>query len=136
MKKYIVLILILIVAINKSYSSDSCFVKMNQKYVLKTDSVSIALEFINDSTYILRSERPQESGVALGTWHKLNNKSILMTPQKGGGLLIKADYINGRIHKYAGIFSFEMRDEEIEVQCVNGKVIIKIDSYIFKEKNQ
>lgn len=129
MKKSILLVLIIFLAI-KSYSCDSCLIKMNRKYILKTDSLIVSLTFINDSTYVLRGEKAIDRWVSYGNWDKLSSKLIFMRPNKGG-LKLDAEH-EGRIWEMDGSYIFELKDEKIEIKCINGKANILIDSYIFK----
>lgn len=130
MKKSITLVLVILLAINKSYSCDSCFIKMNQKYILKSDLLFVSLTFINDSTYILRGEKAIDRWVSYGKWDKLSDKSVFMRPNKGG-LKLDSEH-KGRIWETDGSYIFELKDEKIEIKCINGKANILIDSYIFK----
>lgn len=130
MKKSITLVLVIFLAISKSYSCDSCFIKMNKKYILKSDSLIVSLTFINDSAYVLRGEKAQDRWVSYGKWDKVSNKSVFMRPNKGG-LKIDAEH-EGRIWKIDRSYIFELKDEKIEIKCIKGKANILIDSYIFR----
>jgi hypothetical protein len=120
--------------IKKSYSCDSCFIKMNQKYVLKTDSLFVSITFINDSTYTLRSEKAQDRWVSYGKWRKLSDNFISIIPIKGG-LKLKVEH-NGRIFKVDGSYHFELKEETIRILCVDGEENIRIDNYTFKRKQK
>jgi hypothetical protein len=105
--KRLIIILCTILAVNKSYSCDSCFIKINQKYILKTVSLIASLLFINDTIYALRAEKAQDRWVSYGKWSKLSNKSILLNPNKGG-IRLKAEQ-NGRISKIDGVYFFNLK---------------------------
>ena len=128
--KNLIIILCTILTANKSYSCDSCFIKINQKYILKTDSLIASLTFINDTIYALRGEKAQDRWVSYGKWHKLSNKSILINPDKGG-VRLKAEQ-NGRISKIDGVYFFNLKDEKVEVRCIKHEINILIDDYVFK----
>jgi hypothetical protein len=128
--KRLIIILCTILAANKSYCCDSCFIEINQKYILKIDSLIVSLTFINDTIYALRGEKIQDRWVSYGKWRKLSNKSILISPDKGG-VRLRVEQ-NGRISKIDGVYFFNLKDETLEITCIKHEINIIIDDYVFK----
>lgn len=130
MRKLIMLFYINLIIIGQSYGQDSCFIKINQKYTLKNDSIAVSITFFRDSTYILRGEGVNDRWVGLGRWCKGSDKSIFIKP-KTGGLQLNVHH-TGRIFSIDNSNYFSLRDENIKIICEKHCVKIQIDHYLFR----